>query len=1007
MPVFLFTDIEGSTRLWESHPDDMRVSLARHDDMLRGAVEANRGSVVKTTGDGMLAVFGETSDALMASVDAQRLLTATDWGPTGPIRVRMGIHTGEAEERNGDFFGPSVNRAARIMASGHGGQVLVSQAAASTTAVLPDGLELIDLGIHRLKDLTMPEHLFQVLHAGMSSEFPPPTTLDSRPNNLPTQVSEFFGRESESRAIREMLSDPVNRLVTLTGPGGAGKTRLAIQVAADVVEDFADGVCLVDISQERQPQAVYEAMVRTIALSGGAEGDALQTLKTRLRDRELLIVLDNFEQVTEAGAGIVELLQACPRLKVIVTSREALRVRAERAYPVPPLRLPPAGADLHRVAVSEAVQLFIDRARAVYPGFDPDGADMATVAEICRELDGLPLAIELAAARLNFFSSGELLDRLRSRLDLVGGGSRDLPERQRTLISTIDWSYDLLDEDERRAFQVMSLFTSAQLTAIESVATDLGFADPLGALSSLVDKSLVRSEDSSGGRRLSMLRTIREYAADRLAADPEFAMRAKEAHAGHFTSRAQDLRSGLRGSERHQTLVELESDNGNLRSAWQHWVEAGDLEKLYALLDGLWALLEAKGWYHTAIELAGDLLSLISTLDPTPELAAEEITLRTSLARAMMSVYGWGPEVEETFHGIAVTLEKTEGSAVQRFPVLRALSSYYLNLMQLDKAVATGRQILDLAKAESDSAMEIEGLLVVGASTTFMGNYGEGLAMLDETVARFDPTQHGSSRFRLGPGPAVVAGFAAALTRWQIGELVVSRAQASAALELARTLDHPISLAYALYHFGFFSFISHSYDSTRACASELAAVAETNDYPIWGALAEVLDGIALTALGQTEEGFRKTETGIVLYQNLNTPPVFWPIILGLRAIATATAGDPEKGLGLVDEAIQVSGGLEDGVNIDLGNIRGAILWMVPGQHPAAAASFRTTADIAIGKGLRLTALQALTRLVQLNRTMGVDPDGSEELLAVYRTFHDGLEEQDVALARTTLSLDAD
>ncbi len=1006
MPVFLFTDIEGSTRLWENHPDEMRLALARHDDMLRVAVETNKGSVVKTTGDGILAVFEETSDALRASVAAQQKLADTDWGTTGPIRVRMGIHTGDAEERNGDFFGPSVNKAARIMASGHGGQVLVSERAASTTAVFPEGMELMDLGVHRLKDLAVPEHLFQLLHDGLLSDFPPPTTLDSRPNNLPTQVSQFFGREDELAAIREMLNDPIVRLVTLTGPGGAGKTRLAIQVAAEAAEDFADGVCLVDIAQERQPQAVYEAMVRAIGISGAGDGEALQALKTRLRDREQLIVLDNFEQVTQAASGVVELLQACPRLKVIATSREALKVRAERIYPVPPLGLPPVGADFHSVAASEAVQLFVDRARAVHPDFEPTEDDMETVAELCRMLDGLPLAIELAAARLNVFSPSELVDRLNSRLDLVGGGSRDLPERQRTLINTIDWSYDLLDKDERRAFQLMSLFTSAKMTAFESVATDLGFPDPVESLSSLVDKSLVRSDASAGGRRFSMLRTIREYAAEDLAEDAELDLRARNAHAVYYTARAQELRSGLRGPQRHDTLAELEADNGNLRSTWHHWVEVEDLEKLYALLDGLWALLEAKGWYHTAIELAGDLLSLISTLDPTPELAAEEITLRTSLARALMSVYGWGSEVEETFREIAVTLEKTDASAVQRFPVLRALASYYLNVMQLDKAIETGRQILELAEAESDSAMEVEGLFVVGASTMFLGSYDDGLAMLDEVIARFDPTRHGSSRFRLGPSPGVVAGFAAALTRWVIGELEVARSQASSALELARRLDHPISLAYALYHFGYFSFLGHRYDATRACATELEVVARTNDYPIWQALSEVLDGIALTGLDRVDEGFQKTETGIVLYQDLNTPPVFWPMILGLRAIAAASAGDPERGLSLVDEAIQISGGMER--NPDLGVTRGVILCLGSGNHlDEAAASFRTSAGVATQLGLRMTALQALTKLVQLNRTLGVEPDASDELLAVYRTFPGGLDEQDLVVARGVLGLDPD
>jgi predicted ATPase/class 3 adenylate cyclase len=1007
MPAFLFTDIEASTRLWEEHPEEMSGALSLHDAILKAAVEDNGGMVVKTTGDGLLAVFPTVAGALAGSVDAQIGLGAASWGGTGPIRVRMGIHAGESEERDGDFFGPPVNRAARIMSAGHGGQILVSGIAVELVGRrLPDGVELLDLGVHRLKDLTLPERLFQVLHSGLGSEFPAPVTLDARPNNLPTQVSEFFGRATELASLQEMLADPMTRLITLTGPGGSGKTRLAIQVAAEVVDRYRDGVYFVDISQERQPQAVYEAMVRAIAVSAATDGEALQTLKTRLRDREMLIVLDNFEQVTEASSGVVELLQECPALKVVVTSREALRVRAERAFPVPPLALPVTGTSTSEMASTEAVQLFVDRARAVLPDFELAEVDVKTVADICARLDGLPLAIELAAARLNVFSPTELLERLRVRLDVIGAGSRDLPERQRTLLSTIDWSYDLLDTDECRTFELMSLFTTAQFTAIEEVSTALGYSDALESLASLVDKSLIRSEEAGATRRFSMLRTIREYAAVRLAEDPVREASARTAHAVYFTSRAQVLRSGLQGRSRPQTLAELEADNGNLRSAWHHWVEMGDLENLYLLLDGLWALLDAKGWYHTAIELAGDLLDLVSTKEPSPERVAEEVTLRTSLARALMAVYGWGAEVEETFRKIADGLEETDASAVQRFPVLRALATYYLQLVRFDKSAEIGRRILDLARTEGDTAMEIEGLYVTGSATTFMGNLDEGLALLDQAIARFDPSRHGSGRYRLGISPGVVAGFAAGLTRWQVGELDLARAQVTDALGLARELNHPFSLAYALYHFGFFSLISHSLEDARKCAAELMIVATKHEYLVWQALADVLDGVALTGMGLTDEGFKKTEAGLVLYQNLSTPPVFWPLILSLRAGSMAAAGSPEPALDLVEEAIELAGGAESGANPEFGVVRGDILSLLPEPDiEEIARSYRLAAGNADRLGFRTTHLQALTRLVRLNRSQGLTPDGGDELLAVYRTFDSGTDELDLVLARDALGID--
>lgn len=1006
MPAFLFTDIEGSTRLWEEHPEEMRSALAEHDAILRSAVEDNSGSVVKTTGDGMLAVFPTAAAALAGSLDAQVALDARTWGAV-PIRVRMGVHLGDSEERAGDYFGPAVNRTARIMAAGHGGQILVSEVAvAAAGGALPQGLELLDLGFHRLKDLTLPEHLLQLVHPGLQQVFPPLVTLDARPNNLPTQVSEFFGRERELAALESMLAEPNVRLVTLSGPGGSGKTRLAIQAAAEMLDRFRDGVYFVDISTERQPKAVYEAMVRALGITA-ADGEALQTLTARLRDREMLVVLDNFEQVTAAGPGIVAVLQTCPALTVLVTSREALRVRGERVFPVPPLGLPAEDASVSEMASSEAVQLFTDRARAVKPDFELNEDNLPVVAEICARLDGLPLAIELAAARLSFFSPSELLARLGQRLDIIGAGSRDLPERQRTLIDTIDWSYDLLTVDECRLFELMSVFTTGDLPAVEEVAAALGYQEPLETLASLVDKSLVRSTDDGAGRRFSMLRTIREYAGSRLAADPGREGLARSAHAVFFTNRAHQLRSGLQGSMRQATLSQLDVDNGNLRSAWAYWVENGDLENLYLLLDGLWALLEAKGWYHTAIDLAGDLLELISTKEPSPEQVAEEMTLRTSLARALMAVYGWGPEVEETFQRIASAQAETEASAVQRLPVLRALSTYYLNLMQYEKTAEIGRQMIDLARAEGDEVMEIEGLVVTGASTLFAGNLADGLTLLDGAIARFDPTRHAPGRYRLGPSSAVVAGFTAGLMRWWIGELSRARAQVTAAMDLARVIDHPYSLAYALYHYGFFSFLSHSYDRARECASDLAALAHHHEYRVWGALAEVLDGVALTALGDTTEGFSKTETGVVLYQGLNTPPVFWPLVLGLRAFATLATGDTERALELVDQAIDLVGGPSSGANPEFGIIRGDIL--AARREPAradAAQAYRTAADSAGAVGLELTRLQALTRLVSLQRTGGTPGDATGELATVYGTFTDGLDELDLAIARDLLGLTA-
>ena len=359
MTVFLFTDLEGSTRLWDMHPTEMATALARHDAVLDEAVTTNGGTVVKTTGDGLMAVFATITDCVAACLGAQRRLLAEHWETSTPLRVRMGINAGEAEARDGDFHGTAVNRTARIMAAGHGGQILLSGAAADLIDdALPPGASLRDLGIHRLKDLTQPEHLYQLLHADIEAIFSRLATLDARPNNLPVQVSEFFGRDDELASIRSMLLQPGVRLVTLTGPGGTGKTRLAVQVGAELVERFRDGVFFVDLSAERQPDAVFEAIARDMDLSSSGDGANTPVLKAKLADRELMMILDNFEQVTEAAPGVAELLEHCPGLVIVITSRKhsgcaASRSSRSRRWPSPTRPRPsPTSPDRTRSASS-------------------------------------------------------------------------------------------------------------------------------------------------------------------------------------------------------------------------------------------------------------------------------------------------------------------------------------------------------------------------------------------------------------------------------------------------------------------------------------------------------------------------------------------------------------------------------------------------------------------------------------------------------------------------------
>lgn len=999
--TFLFTDIEASTRLWEENPEAMPAALARHDSLLHAAVQGSNGRVLKTTGDGMIAVFDSAHDAVTASIRAQLEVASQDWQTPEPLRVRMGMHTGDSEERDDDYFGPTLNRAARIMAAAHGGQILVSDAAAgSVVGQLDADTTLRDLGTHRLKDLTSPEHLYQLVCNGVRSEFPPIRTLDSTPNNLPFQSAEFFGRERELAAVAELLDDPSIRLITLLGPGGTGKTRLVTQAAAERADHYADGVFFVDLSAEREPEAAFEAVVRALDVPVGSEGDPLRALKARLRDREMVLILDNFEQVTVAASGVVELLEHCPRLEILVTSREALRVRPERIYPVPPMSLPDTDATPEEIAEAEAVRLFVERARAIRPDFALTPEEAGTIAAICARLDGLPLAIELAAARLNVFSPADLLRRIDERMDVLATRGRDRPERQQTLWGAIGWSYDLLEEDERRVFELMSVFSGAALEALEEVSAGaIPEVDTLECLASLVDRSLIRSEEAAGTRRFSMLQTVKEYALDRLGAQPDWAGNARETHATYYSELTRSLADLLTGPQRQETLDRMAAELGNLRSAWRHWVDEGALEQLYELLDGLWALNDARGWYHAALELARDMLSVLATSEDTQDHSEDELALRVSLARAMMAIRGYSPEVEAEFQS-ALQLAASSGRAANQVPVLRSLATYYIMTVQVEKAAETAQQIIEIADAENNQSMAIEGHLLYGGAR--LDQVDLALEHLDKAIAMYDPANVGAGRFRLGSSPGVVARVAAGITRWRVGQLDRAIALAAESVEIARSLDHPFSLCYALYHTAYLHTQRGRFDLSIECARELQKVAHERDYQIWEALGKVIEGVSLAGSGDTDEGVALTETGVELYQGLTTPPVFWPLILALRSFAHLCAGKVEVARTLIDEAIEILG--EQSIFPEFLVQRGDIMRAEPSPNiDAALTDYRQAVTLARALGLHFVELQALTRLVEMLDERGGGQDEAEQLGAVLSSIEGGAEEHETIAARNLLS----
>jgi predicted ATPase/class 3 adenylate cyclase/DNA-binding CsgD family transcriptional regulator len=586
--TLLFTDMEGSTRLLQQLGNRYAGVLTQCRHVLRAAFQHWSGHEVDTQGDAFFVAFARATDAVSAAVEAQRALASHPWPEGTMVRVRMGLHTGEPSLTSEGYVGLVVHRAARIMSAGHGGQVLLSQTTRDLVEQdLPDTVSLQDLGEHRLKDLERPQRLFQLVIVDLPADFPPLRTLDTSPNNLPIQPTTFIGREQELTVVGDLLRRQEVRLLTLTGPGGIGKTRLGLQVAANLSDRFTDGVFFVNLAPLTDPELVVSTIAQALGVREQRDQPLLESLKDHLRDRHLLLLLDNFEQVITAAVQTAELLVACPTLKILVTSRVVLHVQAEREFAVPPFSLPDPThlPDLLALSQYEAMALFIQRAQAVQPDFAITGENAAAIAAICQQVDGLPLAIELAAGRSKLFSPQALLSRLRNRLKLLVGGAQDLPLRQQTLRGTIAWSYDLLEEAEKKLFRRLAVFVGGcTLEAAEAVcnATQDLEVDVLDTVARLVDKSLLRQEEQADGEpRLLMLETIREYALERLAASSE-AEAVRRQHATFFLRLAEEAEPKLRSAEQSTWRRRLEIDHDNLRAALRWTLENQEAEM------GLW-----------------------------------------------------------------------------------------------------------------------------------------------------------------------------------------------------------------------------------------------------------------------------------------------------------------------------------------------------------------------------------------------------------------------------------
>ena len=830
--------------MWEKSPEKMRTALARHDRILRSAIEAQGGHVFKTVGDAFCAAFPTAPEALEAALSAQRaLLVNEDWGEAGAPPVRMALHTGSAEERDGDYFGPPLNRVARLLSAGHGGQTLLSLSAQELVRDhLPVDAELRDLGEHRLKDLARPERVFELLVPDLPADFPPLRTLEGRPNNLPMQPTPLVGREREIDEIRGRLLAPEVRLLTLTGPGGTGKTRLALQAAAELLDEFKDGVFFVALATLTDPTLVASTVAQALGVRESGDQPLIEGMKDYLKDKRLLLVLDNFEQVLEAAPLAGELLSA-PRLKVLATSRIPLGVYGEHEYAVPPLAVPDPRRlpGLEALSQYEAVRLFIERARAAKADFAVTNENAPAVAEICARLDGLPLAIELAAARVKLLPPNAMLGRLGRRLKLLTGGARDLPERQRTLRGAIEWSHTLLDEGEKTLFARMAVFSGGRtLEAVEAVCDAAGDlpVDAFEGVSSLLDKSLVRQEEGPEGEpRFVMLETIHEYAREKLQESGE-AEEIGRAHTEYFLALAEEVEPELTGADQAGWMERLEAEHDNMRAALSRSLEGEDLEELglrlanalsyFWFVRGYWS--EGRGWLEEA--LAGNAAAL-------PEARAKALRVLANL------------EVEQGDY------ERAETSAEEALALYQGLGDQ---------------------KGVSDSLGEL------GWVSLFRGDYERAEAPLEQSLAAARESDDAWSIARALNALAVLVGYRDDFER--------AEALWEESLALGRKLGDSERVRAVLLNMGYARADRGDFERAGALFEEGLAMSRESKDPNANSLALLGLGIVETRRGDYGRSKTLLEECLVLSRKLGSMVIFAEGLETLAEMAWASGGGP-------------------------------------------------------------------------------------------------------------------
>ena len=723
--TFLFTDIEGSTRLWDEHPGEMAGVLADHDRLVREAVEGRGGRVFSTAGDAFAAVFPSALAAVEAAIAAQSVTGSLVAGGQR-VRVRMAVHTGEVEERDGGFFGPVLNRCARLRDAAHGGQILVSLAAQLLLADrLPEGITLLDVGEHRLRDLARPERVFQLCHPDLESEFGPLRSLAGLSTNLPIQVTSFVGRVQESAELEKLIRG--SRLVTVTGAGGCGKSRLAVQVAADMLDEFPDGVWLVELASLSDPELLVSTVATELGVREQPGVPPVEALTGYLRHKQSLLVVDNCEHLIEPVAEMVaHLLSHTEGVRVVATSREPLHIRGETVYHLPTLPVPESDDDWDTLVRVDSVRLFAERADAAHPGFRVTHDNAPAVASICTHLDGIPLAVELAAAATRMMNPDQIDDRLGDRFRLLTGGARDDVDHHRTLQAAIDWSHQLLAPDQQALFARLAVFEGGwTLEAAEQVCDGepLATSDIMPLLADLVDRSLVVLRNDDSGVRYRYLESIRAYAADQSGGDDR-----RQQHALYYLNLAERLEPLVTTDRQHEVVALLSTELADLRAALEALADSGRSSEYCRLLMAVWRFLWFRRLYRDIDRYFEQAVAMLDDLDDR------------SLQGQILMAAGWnvtrgqGIDRDEAIDLILRSVPLLEDDPLHLSEALSYLGSY-ADVSYFDAAI-------DAAARSGNPTAMARPHHYLGISAFWRGDYQTAIEHLEKAGTGFESPNH-------------------------------------------------------------------------------------------------------------------------------------------------------------------------------------------------------------------------------------------------------------------------